>query len=313
MPVKTDTSRKRVCALDLGSRNFKAVLGFRNGGSVVWRLLSKHTMHLGKEIADNGGVIGSAKLAEVRDALEALVDVCRKEGASTTLGIATRAVREARNGADVVDLAVALGIDVEIADGPREAAVGYLAATGGAAHRLVSDFGSLSLQIAWRLAGAPLETGYVACGYEDAYTGHLHGAPDFAAARRSLVGFLGDNLPPLPPSEQLIRLNANTMACYVTGKEKSEITGRPLERDALTSRIRALEALSGPDYRALLEELPRARKVLPGLILVDYLLEHTGHSQALIAEAELPAGLIVEHFLIDGRAVEAGDLTPTGI
>ncbi len=311
MPVKTDTSRKRVCALDLGSRNFKAVIGFRNGGSVVWRLLCKHTIQLGKEIADNGGVIGSAKLAEVRDALEPLVDVCRQEGASTMLGIATRAVREARNGADVVALAAALGIDVEIADGPREAAVGYLAATGGAANRLVSDFGSLSLEIAWRLAG-PLETSCVTCGYEDAYTGHLHGAPDFAAARRSLVGFLGDNVPPLPHSEQLICLNANTMACYVTGKEKSEITGRPLERGALTSRIRALEALSAPDYRALLEELPKAHKVLPGLILVDYLLECTGHSQALIAEAELPTGLIVEHFLIDDRAVEAGDLTPTG-
>ncbi len=299
MPVTTDTSRKRVCALDLGSRNFKAVIGFRDGGSVVSRLLCKHKMHLGKEIAGNGGVIGSAKLAEVRDALEALVDVGRQEGASTTLGIATRAVREARNGADVVALAAALGIDVEIADGPREAAVGYLAATGGAANRLVSDFGSLSLQIAWRLAGTPLETGCVACGYEDATTRHLHGAPDFAAARWSLVGFLGDNLPSLPHSEQLICLNASTMACYVTGKEKSEITDRPLERGALTSRIRALEALSGPDYRALLEELPKAHKVLPGLILVDYLLEGTGHSQALIAEAELPTGLIVEHFLID--------------
>ena len=180
VPVKTDTSRQRVCALDLGSRNFKAVIGFRNGGSVVSRLLCKHTMHLGKEIADNGGVIGSAKLAEVRDALEALVDVCRQEGASTVLGIATRAVREARNGADVVALAAALGIDVEIADGSREAAVGYLAATGGAANRLVSDFGSRSLEIAWRLAG-PLETGYVACGYEDAYTGHLHGWWDSSA------------------------------------------------------------------------------------------------------------------------------------
>jgi hypothetical protein len=41
-------------------------------------------------------------------------------------------------------------------------------------------------------------------------------------------------------------------------------------------------------------------KTLPGLVFLDYLMERTGHCEALITEADLPAGLIVEYFFKRG-------------
>ena len=145
-----DCTGMAVCAIDLGSRNIKAVVGRISSGAIFTRLLGKVRMDLGQHLAENRGSISKAKIAEILDALDSLAARGRAEGASTVLAVGTRALRDARNADVVVRAAGASGIPIEVASGEREAELAYLCATGGAPNRLVSDLGSQSLEIAWR-------------------------------------------------------------------------------------------------------------------------------------------------------------------
>ena len=185
----SDRPGTAVCAIDLGSRNFKAVVGRVSGGAIVTRLLDKVRLDLGEHLAENRGSVSEAKIAEILDALDALAARGRAEGASKVLAVGTRALREARNAGAVVHAARAAGIEIEVASGEREAELGYLCATGGAPNRLVSDLGSQSLEIAWKTENA-VESRCVDPGYVGAW---LPGSPALrvsAAARAEYDAFL---------------------------------------------------------------------------------------------------------------------------
>ena len=204
----------------------------------------------------------------------------------------TRALREARNAEAVVHAARAAGVAIEVASAEREAELGYLCATGGAPNRLVSDLGSRSLEIAWKTGNA-IESRCVDPGYVDAWAAWFAGASGFGA-------FLARHIDRLPRgTEQLLCLASKTTASYVLGRPKAEVANRPLAHVALDETIRTLERLSPAAWREHRGSMVRAEKVLPGLVVIDHLMRRSGHREAVVVEAELPVGLIVDHF---GRA-----------
>ncbi len=143
--LSNDTpSSEVVCALDLGSKNFKLVTGYQSEGRVHTKLVDKVTLHLGQEVKQSGGAVRDTKLAEIEKALQTLLHRCRQKGAKTILAIATNAIRQTTNNGDIVTLTQKMGIDLEIADGRREGEVGYLAATHGEPYHLMVELGSRS-------------------------------------------------------------------------------------------------------------------------------------------------------------------------
>lgn len=289
--------RGEVGALDLGSRTFKAVIGSRRGENVETRLLAKRKLDLGGDVAENDGRISAGKLEQISQALVELRDLCRHEGAGPVLAIATRAVRAASNQAAVLDLARDAGIRLEIADGVREGRVGYLAATQGAPDRLVSNLGSRSLQLAWK-DSADIEAFSLDSGYETAYADFFDGAATFGEGEVRYRAFLDDGIVRLPEATtKLVCFAANTAARFATGKPKEEVTDRDLPRHQLALCIRAIREQSAGDFESFKNGTERVRKILPGLVLLDYLMDRTGHREAFIAEVELPVGLIVEYLL----------------
>lgn len=285
-----------VCAIDLGSKNFKMVTGSKVDGTVVTELIMKKPLALGKELMENANVIGKEKLLEVEQALLEFKRYCDNRAIHPLLAIATNAIRDANNRNQIAALARAIGLDLEIADGRREAEVGYLAATGGLPGKLVVEMGSRSLQVAWETAGR-IESRLIDKGYEHAFQSFFRAAPHFRQARVSYRGFLGEHLGDLPQgSDQLFALAANTLTGFVTGKAKEEITDRSLSKTALGETIRALERSAVDGFASFVEGNSKTSKILPGLVLLDFMLERSGHDNVLIANAELPVGLIVEYF-----------------
>ena len=296
-----------VCAIDLGSRNVKAVLGRISSDGIATRLLGKMRVDLGEHLARNRGLVLPAKIAEVLDSLHSLAARGRAQGASELLVVGTRALRAARNARDVVRAAEAIGITVEVASGEREAELAYLCATGGAPNRLVSDLGSQSLEIAWS-TGSAIESRCVDPGYEGAYAAWFADASGFGPARAGYDAYLTRTVDPLPAAtEQLLCLASNTAASYVLRKPKSEVANRPLTHAALDVAIRSLEGLGPERWREHREATARAEKVLPGLVVLDHLMRRSGHREACIVEAELPVGLIVDYL------ARTGLLPPTGV
>ena len=297
---RPDRHGATVCAIDLGSRNFKAVVGRFANGALVAQSLAKVRMDLGEHLSENGGFLSQAKIAEILDVLEQLSGQGRAEGASSVLAVGTRALREARNAEAVVRGAKAAGIALEIASGEREAELGYLCATGGEPNRLVSDLGSRSLEIAWR-TGEAIESRCVDPGYLGAWFAWFAGAAVFATARAEFDAYLARSIDRLPRgTEQLLCLASGTAASYVLGRPKEEVADRPLSRAALGAEIRRLEGLAPDSWRKHRESMARAEKVLPGLVALDHLMRRTGHREAVVVKAELPVGLVVEHFVHAG-------------
>ena len=297
-----------VCAIDLGSRNFKAVVGRIAGGAIVARPLDKVRMELGEHLAENRGSISEAMIARIMDALDALAAGGRAEGATEVLVVGTRALREARNAGAVVRAARVSGVEIEVASGEREAELAYLSATGGAPNRLVSDLGSQSLEVAWRTEGA-IESRCVEPGYVGAWAAWFAHAPAFARARSEYDAFLARSVDCLPGGTgQLLCLASNTAASYVLGRPKAEVANRPLPHAALDAVIRRLEGLDPTAWCEHRDSIARAEKILPGLVVLDHLMRRSGHREAVVVEAELPVGLVVEHFARAGalRGIGSG-------
>ena len=295
-PTLSNRETSKVGAIDMGSRNFKYVFGQKINGIITTELIGKERLDIGKEVTENNGLIGRNKFMQIEEALSQFMRYCSDRGASKVLAIATSAIRNARNQQQVFDLAREIGLTMEVADGAREGEVGYLAATGGAPNKLVCDSGSKSIQIAWGINGKILSRS-IPVGYELVYESFVKHASTLDETKENFGRFLDGNFKELPEStDQFIALAANTITFFVTGEKRTGHQARTLTRTSLNGKISELRELSPSQYNNLKASLPRVEKTLPGLVFLDYLMERTGHGEALITEAELPAGLIVEYF-----------------
>ena len=296
LPPDFDEAINSVGAIDMGSKNFKFVFGQKVNGNITTELIGKECLKLGKEVTENDGLIGEAKILQMQEALSRFVRYCRDRGAPEVLAIATSAIRNAKNHQRIIDMARETGLTIDVADGIREGRLGYLAATGGASNKLVSDGGSKSMQIAWEFMGK-IHCHSAPVGYELAYEGFLEPASTYDEAEHMFRRFLDGNFTELPENtNQFVALAANAIASFVTGEEK-RTPHRTLTKAALNGKLSELRMLSESQYGDLKTSLPRIDKVLPGVIFLDYVMERSGHSEALISENELPVGLIVEFFL----------------
>jgi exopolyphosphatase/guanosine-5'-triphosphate,3'-diphosphate pyrophosphatase len=299
---QSDEEPGKVGAIDMGSKSFKFVFGQKINGRVTIELIRKERLEIGKEVTENHGIIGRHKFRQIEVALSQFMRYCSDRGAPTVLAIATSAVRNARNQQQVIDLAREIGVSIEVAEGVREGKVGYLAATGGAPNKLVSDSGSRSIQVVWEVNGK-IQSRSIPVGYELAYESFVEHASTLDETKENFVKFLDGNFKELPENtDQFIALAANTVTSFIGGggEIRSGQQGRTLTRTALNGRLSELRELSPTQYNNLKSSLPKAKKILPGLVFLDYLMERTGHDEAHITETELPVGLIVEYFLMRG-------------
>jgi exopolyphosphatase/pppGpp-phosphohydrolase len=290
--TKTTT---RIGAVDLGSKNFKMVMGQEIGGKVTTELIGKAPLEIGREVTENHSTIGEEKIRQMERTLSRFMLYCADKGAATVLGIATSAIRSARNQQQVIDLALNMGLYLEIADGEREGQVGYLAATEGAPNKLVSGLGSKSMQVVWERDG-DIHSQSVSVGYELAYETFVERSASADETRDNFFRFLDGNFT-MPPADndQFIALAANTLTSFVSGEANMIRHHSVLARNALSAFLSKLRQLS-PQYDKLKSSLTKTKKTLAGLFFLDYLLERTGLDGLWIAEAELPVGLVVEYF-----------------
>ncbi|MBF0448308.1 MAG: hypothetical protein HQL67_08925 [Magnetococcales bacterium] len=146
--------------------------------------------------------------------------------------------------------------------------------------------------------GESIESFSLKSGYLLAFAEHFERADTFADARRSFRRQLKRHIESLPKKTDIyIALASNTMAAYIAGGAKLDVVNQFLWKKVLLGKIDYLKELKRHDYKLILHNTPKINKIFPGLVFVEYMLEHSGHDKVLIAEAELPAGLIVEHFL----------------
>jgi exopolyphosphatase/guanosine-5'-triphosphate,3'-diphosphate pyrophosphatase len=142
----------RLAALDLGSNSFHLiVVETRPDGTFVPLVREKQVLGLGDVVAREGE-IGEEKAIEASDAAHRLVSLARTEGAEEVVAVATAAIREARDGTDLVErLEAENGLEIEVLSGVGEARLIFEAIRRSVvlepAPALAADLGGGSLEL----------------------------------------------------------------------------------------------------------------------------------------------------------------------
>ena len=87
VPRRRQTPTDPICAVDIGSKNVKLVIGENHDGHIRTRLLTKQTLQLGADVRENEGRIGSQKLADLRDVLSQFAEMGTAMGAAKTSAV----------------------------------------------------------------------------------------------------------------------------------------------------------------------------------------------------------------------------------
>jgi len=142
----------RSAVLDLGSNSFHVLVADVGGHSVVPVLREREMLHLGRAVARHGRVPLDAREQAVH-VVAHLSELARRSGAEDVLAVATSALRDAEDGADVIAaLSQAAGAEVRVLGGAEEARLAYLGVRAAVSVAeepvLVLDLGGGSLELA---------------------------------------------------------------------------------------------------------------------------------------------------------------------
>jgi exopolyphosphatase/pppGpp-phosphohydrolase len=294
-----------VCAVDMGSRVFTLVCGYRLDNRIVTKTVCHAPLDLGADIARNRGRISVGKLAEIGAVLSDFRACSSHLGVTRIIAAATAGVGRAANARKLLDLGQAEDIAVELMTEQREGELGYLAATGGTSDRLVSKLRSHSCQVAWKSA-AGITAIYLDTGYVKAYEDFIHKASSIGEATDTYRDFLKRHIPLPSGTQQLIALSATACASFITGLPEERVRDTALSAARLAARLDEVQEMLPPEFDALKHSGSDMAEVLTGLIFLDCLLSRTGHGQVIISGADLPMGLIYEHFGRQGSRPAGG-------
>ena len=139
-----------VAVIDIGSNSGRVVV-YRGGPSAHLRILAstRAALRLVRELDEDGELSAEAE-GRLLVALRDFVAVARGAGAERTVAVATAAMRDARNGARLIDrIRADLGIEVRVLSGPEEARYGFLGAVRSlpVSHGALFDVGGGSMQV----------------------------------------------------------------------------------------------------------------------------------------------------------------------
>jgi exopolyphosphatase/guanosine-5'-triphosphate,3'-diphosphate pyrophosphatase len=143
----------KLAALDLGSNSFHLLVAETDGGSQLWKLGSdKEVLKLGGVVQEHGQLTESAYQLALT-AVGRMVTFARELGAVKVMGVATSALRDARNGrAFCAECQSRYGLDIELLSGDDEARLAYWGARSalprGDERLLVADVGGGSVELA---------------------------------------------------------------------------------------------------------------------------------------------------------------------
>jgi exopolyphosphatase/guanosine-5'-triphosphate,3'-diphosphate pyrophosphatase len=251
------------------------------------------------------GLLSAEAVAWTVEAVGRFLQGARQDGAGSALAIATAAVREAPNAADLLDrLRLEAGLEVQVLTADEEARLGALAARASLQLReaTVVDLGGCSLEVSRIAAGEPVAVGSAPLGVLRATERFLvHDPPteaDVCALRRAVRGTVACLLPrQARPDEPLIGIGGTARALArlraLTGP-KSLAGRRRVSRDDLAGLRACLVRLTLAERRRLPGLKPsRADVIVAGAVVLEELLEIGGYGSLLVAEHGVRHGVLL--------------------
>jgi len=306
------TDSRRTVVIDMGSNSFRLVAYSYEPGA--WWRRSDEIYDI---VRIGAGLVRTGRLAEDRietaiEAMEVYAHFCAASviDREDVHAVATSAIRDAENGADLLERVRELtSISVRILSPEEEAYYGYLAAVNSTSLRdgAVLDLGGGSLQIVQvrdrrevRSASWPLGTVRMTERFLD---GRQSGAKQRAALRAHVLHELADVDWLAQRPAVLIGIggtvrNLAAAAAAAAGKPSIGVQGATIERAALEALISDLAARSVGERAAVEGIKPgRAGIILAGAIVIAAAMEAMGAEALEVTQAGLREGVFFSRFL----------------
>jgi exopolyphosphatase / guanosine-5'-triphosphate,3'-diphosphate pyrophosphatase len=288
-------------AIDIGSNTTRVLVAEPIDGQLKKVMEQRAYTRIGKSL-DGDGAIPGEKIEEISEVVSTQVRLARELGAMTIRAVATAAVREAANGADVVAaVGEAAGVPVEILSEEEEGRLSFVGATKTLGHPVAGRVGVVD----------------VGGGSTEVILGTVPGGAEEVRSWPVGSGALADELLASdPPSAAEIRkvrdriddifagveIEHPAQAVAVGGSATSlrRLVGAVLEYETLERGIRVLCGDPAADVARRFELDPqRVRILATGVLLLEKVSELLGQPLQ-IGKGGLREGVILD--LLNGNA-----------
>jgi len=280
------------CAIDMGSNNFRLIVGEMKGGKYLQHHFIKDRLGVGDDMSATGSIT-AAKLKQIDQTLRKYLAECDAKGITVRMAVATAAFREAKNSGEVAKIAESINLPLDIASEERESQLAYLVASLGKLNFAVIDNGSRSIELVTRTADG-FQWDVFNLGYRIAFVQFFEPAKIFAEAeagyRKALASYLSA-AGYMKNRAAYMGVEMHDLARYLLGRE--QVDEAMVTLDLASKKLATLRSMSEAEF----SELKKAKdidQVLPRLVVLEQTLIAFGYREMQIFDRELGVGLIVE-------------------
>jgi exopolyphosphatase / guanosine-5'-triphosphate,3'-diphosphate pyrophosphatase len=302
---------ERLAVIDMGSNSWRLVVYGYEPDTPWWSLTDeiREAVRIGQGAGDDN-VLQADPIERALHTAAVFASFCRASGVEQVDAVATSAIRDARNGPDLLrQIRDRTGIDVRVISGEDEARYGYLAIANSTT--LVDgggmDLGGGSMQL-MRVAGRRLaRSESLPLGSVRMSERFLPGEKASAKDIKALRAHVGEALGSIDWWEdgRLAGIGGTIRNLAAAVQKRMDfpdvdVGGFELTRDALEELIELL-ASKPASKRAEVKGIKpdRADVILGGALVVATAMEHGGFEALEVSEAGLREGILFEHLLDD--------------
>jgi exopolyphosphatase/guanosine-5'-triphosphate,3'-diphosphate pyrophosphatase len=282
-------------AIDIGSNTTRVLVAEPIDGQLKKVMEQRAYTRISKAV-DAEGAITAEKVEEVGELVATQVRLARELGASEIRAVATAAVREAANGAEVAAaISAAAGVEVEILSGEDEGRLAFIGATKSLGHPVegpigVVDIGGGSTEVILGTASEGVDrvrswqigSGVLA---DQLITSDPPSAAEIRRVRDHIEDFFDGVEIPHP---------AQAVAVGGSATSLRRLVGAVLEYETLERAIRVLSADPAVEVAKRFELDPRRVRILTtGVLLLEKVSELLGQPLQ-IGKGGLREGIILD-------------------
>ena len=282
-------------AVDIGSNTTRVLVAEPQDGQLR-KVMEQRAYTRIDKASKRKGKITPEKIAELAEVVNTQVRLAEELGAKAIRIVATAAIREAKNGADVArEIAEAVGAPVEILSEEEEGRLAFIGATKTLGHPVegqigVVDVGGGSSEIVLgTVSDSASEVRSFKIGSGALAEEFLTSDPPSAAEIRALRDHLGDFF-------EGVEIEHPDQAVAVGGSATSlrTLVGAVLEYETLERAVRVLASDPIADVAKRFELDPRRVRILPaGVLILEKLSELLGQPLQ-IGKGGLREGVILD-------------------
>ena len=301
---------RRYAVIDVGTNSVKFHVG-ELGADRVWRTIVDRAeiTRLGEGLGETGR-LGSGPRQRTVDAIGAMADEAKENGALAIAAVGTAGLRIASNSDAFLEAVRArCGIELEIISGEKEARLAYLAAIAAlgpmSGSRAVFDTGGGSTQFTFGRGESVDEQFSLNVGSVRLTEQFALGAAVSDETLRAALEAIAGELAPLdgrPSPERLVAMGgaATTLAAVRHGLARYDpdvVQGTELDLAEIDRQVELYRTRGADERRAIAGLQPkRADVILAGACIVRTVMAKLGAESLVVSDRALRHGLLVERF-----------------